>query len=182
MCWVYIHFYLGELGKLQNSADAETDMFVLTKDLTMATFQDVFNKAMSNLPATESELEDELDNYDMIDRFSKSTAPEDEPDVQDMFDLNKALSFIYTHKQYRANRYTNMAFMRMANIGGYTYYNEFLVIQPKADDGTTVNYLYIPLIDDLNGSRVCVLKLWRSGTIDILSQGDYDAETGAVSG
>ena len=39
-----------------------------------------------------------------------------------------------------------------------------------------MNYLYIPVVDDLNGSQVSVIKYWRNGTIEVISESQFNDE------
>lgn len=184
MLWGFTYQYLGthaQGGKPCNR------LFTMVNDLTKSTFDEIYKSALDDTPANEASLMQELDNYDMMDKFMKAPM-EEEPVEQnpathlESFDLSPLMNFIYTNRRFRSNKYSNMAFMNMPNIGGYVYYKEFLIIEPKSDSGAALDYLYCPVIDDLNGSKAAVIKYWRDGRIDLLSQAQYIAEVGTENG
>ena len=172
--WVY------ENAELVASDD--TQHFIQTiQDISKVEPKDLYQAFFDHLPATESKLMDELDQFDAMQKFMKEPNSfentNNSVDPIELFDLDKLLTFIYTNRRFRANKYTNMAFMNLPSIGGYIYYKELLIIQPKTMTGNEVNFLYVPVVDDLSGSQVVIIKYWRNGHIDILSQSEYTIET-----
>ena len=69
----------------------------------------------------------------------------------------------------------------MKNVATYFIYNGFFFIVPQTSKGENVDYLYVPVIDDLNGSQAAIIKYWRNGAIDILTENEYDQEIGNIT-
>lgn len=144
---------------------------------------DTFMEALE--PVSESDLIDDIDRYDTVARFMKN--PEmakiasDKKDPLDKFDLTPLMNYIYMSRRFRANNYTNTSFANLSYIGGYAFYNEYLIIEPSTAEGVDLNYLYIPVIDDADGSQVVVLKYWRNGQIEKLTEAEYEREIKGLS-
>lgn len=144
---------------------------------------DTFMEALE--PVSESDLIDDIDRYDTVARFMKN--PEmakiasNKKDPLDKFDLTPLMNYIYMSRRFRANNYTNTSFANLSYIGGYAFYNEYLIIEPSTAEGVDLNYLYIPVIDDADGSQVVVLKYWRNGQIEKLTEAEYEREIKGLS-
>lgn len=144
---------------------------------------DTFMEALE--PVSESDLIDDIDRYDTVARFMKN--PEmakiasNKKDPLDKFDLTPLMNYIYMSRRFRANNYTNTSFANLSYIGGYAFYNEYLIIEPSTAEGVDLNYLYIPVIDDADGSQVVVLKYWRNGQIEKLTEAEYEREIKSLS-
>lgn len=180
--WAFIH-------EFADSMDVEKayQMAYLTKEVESTSFNELFDKVFNSLrDATEADLNSELENYNALNKFMKDPSAyqstNTSSDPIEMFDLTQLMNFIFTNRRFRANHYTNSAFMNMPSIGGYVFYKDFLIIQPETADGQEVNFLYVPVVDDLNGSKVVVLKFWRNNHIDILSEAEYMKETQGIDG
>ena len=144
-------------------------------------FSTMFNRVQNILSnASESALLSELDKLDAMDRFMKNpenyTATNTSTDPLELFDLTPLMNYIFTNRRFRTNQYTRSAFMDIPSIGGYTFYKGFLIVEPETPEGHEMNYLYIPVVDDLNGSQVSVIKYWRNGTIEVISESQFNDE------
>lgn len=139
---------------------------------------DTYTEALA--PVSESDLLDDLDHYDTIAKYMKNPEmakmADAKKDPLDEFDLTPLMNYIFTSRRFRANHYTNSAFANLSYIGGYAFYDDYLIIEPSTAEGVDLNYLYIPVIDDANGSQVVVLKYWRNGKIEVLTQYQYEKE------
>jgi hypothetical protein len=62
-------------------------------------------------------------------------------------------------------------------VGAFSFYDEYMVIEPQSLNGEKLDYVYVPVIDDLNGSKVVIIKYWRNKRIDILTAAQYEDET-----
>lgn len=128
------------------------------------------------LPANEELLMYELENGANADEYMKYPEKNDKSgdiDPLRLFNFDELMNYIYVNRRFRANHYTNSAFMNMSVIGGYIFYKGFLIIKPKTSDDQELNYLYIPVIDDLNGSQVRIIKFYRDNKIEILTENEY---------
>lgn len=143
-------------------------------------FSTMFSRLEHMLPASEGALLSEIEHYDAMDKFMKNPetylAGNTDRDPLELFDLTPLMNYIFTNRRFRTNQYTRSAFMDIPSIGGYTFYKGFLIVEPETPQGHDMNYLYIPVIDDLNGSQVAVIKYWRNGNIDILTESQFNAE------
>ena len=143
-------------------------------------FSKVFQNIYNALPASESALLSDMEKIDALERFTKNpenySLADTEKDPMDLFDLTPLMNYIYTARRFRTNSYTRTAFMDLPSIGGYTFYRGWLIIVPQTPEGQELNYLYIPVIDDLNGSQVAIIKYWRNSHIDILTENQYQKE------
>ena len=143
-------------------------------------FDTLFANIMALTPSTEGALLNEMDHMDALQKFMKNpetyTNTNTDADPLQLFDLTPLMNYIYTQRRFRSNQYTRSAFMDLPNIGGYVFYREWLIIEPQTPEGHDMNYLYVPVIDDLNMSQNAVIKYWRNGKIDLLSQQEFYKE------
>ena len=139
-------------------------------------FEQWMKDAEDALPASEELLMYELENGTSATEFMKKPDENDKShdiDPLKLFNFDDLMNYIYVNRRFRANHYTNSAFMNMSVIGGYIFYKGFLIIRPKTSDDQELNYLYIPVIDDLNGSQVRIIKFYRDSKIEILTETEY---------
>lgn len=168
-----IYKYAEQYGAMESSIRgiyADIDAF-LSKD-----FKSYLAGIESALPATEELLLYELENGSSAAEFMKKPDENDKSgdiDPLKLFNFDDLMNYIYVNRRFRANHYTNSAFMNMSVIGGYIFYKGFLIIRPKTSDDQELNYLYIPVIDDLNGSQVRIIKFYRDSRIEILTEPEY---------
>lgn len=89
------------------------------------------------------------------------------------FDIQKLINYLYTERRYRANDYTNAFFMKGQNIASCTFYKGFVLIQPKSASGQ-IHYIYVPVIDDAQLSKVVLVRIDREGKISIVNAIDKE--------
>lgn len=160
------------LATIQNPADASFERLMEAWD--------------NLLPASETKLMTDMEALDTFDKYMKDPdkyldqykAMDKDPTA--LFDLDTLMNFIYTNRRFRSDAYTRSRFMTAERIADYVFYKSFVIIVPKSADGNDSPFLYVPVIDDLNGSRPAIIKFWRDGKIDILSESAYNEEVGNV--
>ena len=124
----------------------------------------------------ESALESLLDDIDddrVNPRFFKDRDGGDETeelenrfDRIDNFNITTLMNYIYTSRRYYADYYTNTAFMKMRNVGGYAFYREFIVIEPQdIETGKKLDFVYCPVRDQLNDRKVVIVTIDRDGKV-----------------
>ena len=113
---------------------------------------------------------------DLIDTLMPPDHQEeyDQNEPVDGFEIQKLIDYIHTQRRFRADDYTNSYFMSNQNIASYSYYKDFILIQPKSNSGV-VHYTYVPVIDDAQFSKVVLVRIDRDGNIDIVN--DIEKET-----
>jgi hypothetical protein len=159
------------------------DMVETLNHMESATFDHAFESVLENLPYDTETLNGELDIFDDNDQLGKFvTDPQKFRNEQNApptahFDLDHLFNYIHSTRRYRANNYTNSAFVRNAKVGAFSFYDEYMVIEPQSLNGEKLDYIYVPVIDDLNGSNVVIIKYWRNKRIDILTPTQYEDET-----
>ena len=90
------------------------------------------------------------------------------------FNLNHLMNFIYTQRRYISDRYTVMAFLDHINVKAISYVKDFILIEPDLGAKPS-EYIYVPVVDTLNGRKVCVIRYHReSNAIDVLSVQQYE--------
>lgn len=94
------------------------------------------------------------------------------------FDLTPLLNFIYMNRRYRADSYTNTYFSNAPEIRSFTSYRGLLLIEP-AINGASADFLYCPLRDDAL-FIIVILKYWRDGTLEILTEYEFRNEIGVI--
>ena len=149
--------------------------------------RDAMESVMELLPADEASLLSHLQDYDKLSKFM-STPVEVKKTMSDAttpeelgFDLTPLFNFIFTSRRFFAKEYTNQTFVTSSIVAGYTFYKDFMVIYPRSDDDETLDYVYVPTIDELNDGHVAIIKYFRDGHIDILTEAQYYEETGKTS-
>jgi len=96
------------------------------------------------------ETEDMKSKFDQIDNFNVTTL----------------MNYIYTSRRYYADYYTNTAYMKMRNVGGYAFYRDFIIVEPQdIETGNKLDFIYCPVRDQLNDRRVVIITMDRSGKI-----------------
>lgn len=177
--WAYIHKNVLMLPVKQMALYLENIECIKTISL-----QDAMDSYMALLPADEASLLSHLQDYDKLSKYM-STPAEVKQTIYDTtmpeelgFNLIPLFNFIFTSRRFFANSYTNRAFVKSSIVGGYSFYKEFLVIYPRGDEEEILNYIYVPVIDELNEGHVVVIKYFRDEHIDILTESQYYEETG----
>lgn len=89
------------------------------------------------------------------------------------FDIQKLINYLYTQRRYRANDYTNAFFMEGQNIASCTFYKGFVLIQPKSASGQ-IHYIYVPVIDDAQLSKVVLVRIDRDGKVSVVDAIDKE--------
>lgn len=169
--WIYTN-----AAQLQNSD--VTTLIETIQHIDTVPFENAINAFEKNLPASEAELVQHLEDIDRTNRFLKV------PDAVkanistfhafDDYDINGLLNYIYTSRRYRANNYTNSAFVRSVDVSGYLFYKEYLLVQPKTEEPDVGNeYIYCPVMDDLQGSKPVIIRYWKNGNIDVLTERQF---------
>lgn len=125
----------------------------------------------------EAGLDSLLDNIDdsqlnrKFFRFQKAGINETKDmeskfDQIDNFNVTTLMNYIYTSRRYYADYYTNTAYMKMRNVGGYAFYRDFIIIEPQdIETGNKLDFIYCPVRDQLNDRRVVIITMDRSGKI-----------------
>ena len=153
-----------------------------TKDIS---FKELYEAFLELTPASEGALLNELETYDALSKYMKNPDEyldtDTNPDPLSLFDLIPLMNYIYTNRRFRSNDYVRSRFMKMENVATYFIYKGFFFIVPQTSKGENVDYLYVPVIDDLNGSQAAIIKYWRNGAIDILTENEYDQEIGNIT-
>lgn len=122
-------------------------------------------EAMENVAYNNDRYHSELMDR-LFEEIPDKAFNQDEP--VEGFEIQKLVDYIYTQRRFRADDYTNSYFMANQNVASYTYYKEFVLIQPKSNSGI-VHYTYIPVIDDAQFSKVVLVRIDRDGNIDIVN-------------
>lgn len=148
-------------------------------------FSTLMDRFYQNTPAEEAALLSDLETYDTLSKYMKN--PEDylntdtSSDPLGLFDLVPLMNYIFTNRRFRSNDYVRSRFMTMKRVANFVIYKGFFIIVPQTDKGNNVDYLYVPVIDDLNGSQVAVLKYWRNSEIEVLTESQYNREVGNIT-
>ena len=129
-----------------------------------------------NLTSYPSNFYNDKYHSDLIDTLMPPDHQEeyDQNEPVDGFEIQKLIDYIHTQRRFRADDYTNSYFMSNQNIASYSYYKDFILIQPKSNSGV-VHYTYVPVIDDAQFSKVVLVRIDRDGNIDIVN--DIEKET-----
>ena len=151
-----------------------------------ASYDKLLQACMDVTPASEGALLSELETYDTLSKYMKRpdeyldkfTAMDHDPTA--LFDLDILMNYIYTNRRFRSNEYVRTRFMTVESIGDYVFYKTYVLIVPRNSDGDDSPFLYVPVIDDLNGSQPAVIKFWRDGRIEVLSENEFNREVGNV--
>lgn len=97
------------------------------------------------------------------------------------FNLNHLMNFIYTQRRYISDHYTIMAFLDHINVKTISYVQGFILIEPDLGAKPS-EYIYVPVVDTLNGRKVCVIRYHReSNAIDVLSVQQYEESVRKVT-
>lgn len=92
-------------------------------------------------------------------------------------DLTAIRNFLHISRRFSTDEYCNQSFMKSKKVRSITYIEDFMIIEPEAMDGGQSNFVYIPLIDNMNWKKIIVAKYWRStGDIDLLTMEQYENE------
>lgn len=179
--WAYLH--------INTEALRNENVIALIKALNgvdgATSFNELYTAFFNITPAQEEALLSELETYDALTKYMKKPEPylasNTDSDPLSLFNLTPLMNYIYTNRRFRSNDYVRSRYMKMERIGGYMLYKGFMLIIPEDLDGENMDYLYVPVIDDLNGSQTAVLKYWRNETVNVLTEAQFDEEVGALS-
>lgn len=184
-CWVYLYRNGNEMLKKPDSKKVLDGIRVLAdaNQSMQASFEDIYQAFMYDMPANESTLEDELMRYETISKYMKYPesyeSGDNTTDPLSLFNFVPLMNYIFTHRRFRTNDYVRTRYMKMRRVAGYVFYKNFLIIIPQKADGRNVDFVYVPVIDDLDGSTVKIIKYWRNATIMVLTESEYEHEIGA---
>lgn len=121
-----------------------------------------------------------FDDTDLLARAKKIYTKEDpnpDPTHSHHIDITALNNFVRIARRYRTDRYVQQAFVSSSDILSISYLDDFMIIEPATKDGDMVDFVYIPLVDDLNDRKPVVAKYWRSDShIDMLSEAEYRKE------
>lgn len=103
-------------------------------------------------------------------------------DQMHAFNLNHLMNFIYTQRRYITDTYTTSSFLAQVAVKAISYIKNFIVIEP--DLGTKASeYIYVPVIDTLNGRKACVIRYHRvTEDIDVLTVAEYEESVRMTTG
>ena len=176
--WAYIHKNVLFLPIKQMSLYLENIECIKSISL-----QDAMESYMELLPADEASLLSHLQDYDKLSKYMSTPVEVKQAmfaaaNPSELgFDITPLFNFIFTSRRFFANSYTNQAFISSTVVGGYMFYKEFLIIYPRTNEDEILDYIYVPVIDELDEGHVVIIKYFRDGHIDILSESQYREET-----
>lgn len=177
--WAYLY---ANADKLDDPVISK--LIMASSDIHQVSFQDLYNTYVDATPADESALLSELDTLDTLSKYMKRPErylkTDTSTDPLSLFNLTGLMNYLYTNRRFRSNDYVRSRFMTMERVANYTLYRGFFLIIPQKDNGENTDYLYVPVIDDLNGSQVAIIKYWRNGEIEILTENQYYDEIGSM--
>ena len=172
-------FIVGNFQEL--SKDEMIDLLTLIYPFAQ-NFSGVMESMMrvTNQEAAEADLthiiRNELSSDEIVQKENYQDGSKANP--LDYFDIDALTNYIYTARRFRTNTYTNSAMLDIPKSFTYTFYNGFAIIQPESLEGESFNFIYVPVIDDLNNSQVMIVRMWRNGKIDLLTEAEFRVEMG----
>ena len=96
-------------------------------------------------------------------------------DQIDNFNVTTLMNYIYTSRRYYADYYTNTAYMKMRNVGGYAFYRDFIIVEPQdIETGNKLDFIYCPVRDQLNDRRVVIITMDRTGKILPVTEKEFN--------
>lgn len=178
--WAYLYLNYPKMVK-----KAVLGVLDAISNITTVDSKDLIGAVYRAEPANEEALLDELEQLDALREYSSFTpfdlnTTDADTDPLQVFNLTPLMNYIYTNRRFRSNYYVRSRYMTMKNISSYVIYKEFFIIIPR-DEDNVADYIYVPVIDDMNNSEVVIIKYSRSGDIKVLSEAEYDEEIGNMS-
>lgn len=134
---------------------------------------------VENLELTPEEITESTDGVLAGAAAISKIAPPKVNTDQKSLDLTYLMNYMYLRPgRWISDPFTNTSFVKSANINSISYVDDYIIIEPKIGD-EAAPYVYVPVVDCLQGRRVVVLKYWKDQyQIDVLSHAAYLDEIG----